>query len=125
MITAKELNKCYRESKKVRHSNIIAKMCVDLLEKKLKETADSGFFQFHLTQEDGDELSDLFFKAEPHWNADAGEIVPCTDEADVNLVQRKVFEALIDAGFIAGWDGSPSRIAISWEFPNEARASRL
>jgi len=125
MISAKELNKSYQESNRVRHSNIIAKECVNLLEKKLKETADSGFLQFHLEREDGDELSDLFFKAEPHWDLSDGESAPCTDEADANLVQRKVFGALADAGFTAGWDGSPSRIEISWAYPNEPISSRL
>ena len=43
MISAKELNKIYKESNRVRQSIIIAKKCVDLLEKKLKETAESGF----------------------------------------------------------------------------------
>ena len=125
MISAKELNKTYQESNRVRQSNIVAKICVDLLEKKLKKTAESGFLEFQLTREDGDELSDLFFKAEPHWMLGEDEDAPCTDEADVNLVQRKVFDALIDAGFTAGFDGSPSRIAISWRYPNEVRASGL
>ena len=125
MISAKELNKSYQESNKVRQSNIIAKMCVDLLEKKLKETAELGYLQFHLAKEDGDELSDLFFKADPHWDVGEGEAVPCTDEADVSFVQRKVFDELIDAGFRTCFDGSSSRIEISWAFPNEARAGRL
>ena len=125
MISAKELNKAYEESNRVRQSNIIAKKCVDLLEKKLKETAAAGFLQFNLAQEDGDELSYLFFKAVVHWDVGEGEDAPCTDEADVRLVQRKVFDALIDAGFITGWDGGPSRIEISWAFPNEVKTHEL
>ena len=125
MISAKELNKTYKESNRVKQSDIIAKKCIDLLEKKLKETAYSGFLQFHLTREDGDELSDLFFKAEPHWDVSEDEIVPSTDKGDVFLVQKKVFNTLIDAGFTAGWDGGLNRIEISWAFPNEAKTNML
>ncbi len=125
MISAKELNKVYKESNKVRQSNIIAEKCINLLEKKLKETAESGFLQFHLEQEDGDELSDLFFKAEPTWYLGDGENAPCTDEADVSLVQKKVLETLIDAGFVAGYDGRISRIEISWRYPNEVKTNVL
>lgn len=124
MISAKELNKIYKESNKVRQSNIIVEMCVDLLEKKLKETAESGFLQFYLTREDGDELSDLFFRAEPHWD-DEDENAPCTDEAVADLVQKKVFYVLINAGFSVSWDENPNRVKISWEFPNEVRVRVL
>ena len=119
MISAKELHKAYEESDKVRQSSIIAKKCIGLLEKKLREIAESGFLQFHLAREDGDELSVLFFKAEPHWDLSEGESAPCTDEADVSLVQRKVVDALLDAGFAVGRD--QDRIEISWAFPNEVK----
>ena len=120
MISAEELFKTYKESDKVRHSSIIARKCVDLLEKKLKAAAESGFLQFDLVRGDGDELSDVFFKAEARWDLGDGESAPCTDEADVSLVQRKVVGALIDAGFAV--QVGPDCIEISWEFPNEAKA---
>lgn len=122
MISAKELNKIYKESNKVQQSQLIVKEFLNELEPRLVELANKGFLEFHLEREDGDELSDLFFRAVSHWEAD-DEGGHCTDEADVSLVQRKVFEALIDAGFTAGWDGSTSRIEISWAFPNEAKTN--